>query len=139
MEKATFLGDSGWNDAALPFAPGLRGVKKPVFVDSFFPQAETPAMQQLLRLHERILYRHQNYLGPTHYTAYAYDTLMILMKLLKEERNQSHRDLRNALANMEIFPGVTGNLRFDEKGEVQRVMQLLTLRRGKIQLLKKRY
>jgi len=40
---------------------------------------------------------------------------------------------------MEIFPGVTGNLRFDEKGEVQRVMQLLTLRRGKIQLLKKRY
>jgi branched-chain amino acid transport system substrate-binding protein len=137
MEKATFLGDSGWNDAALPFAPGLRGVKKPVFVDSFFPQAETPAMQQLLRLHERILYRHQNYLGPTHYTAYAYDTLMILMKLLKEERNQSHRDLRNALANMEIFPGVTGNLRFDEKGEVQRGMQLLTLRRGKIQLLKK--
>ena len=137
MEKAAFLGDSGWNDAALPFAPGIRGVKKPVFVDSFFPQAKTPAMQQLLRLHERILYRHQNYLGPTPYTAYAYDTLMILMKLLKEERNQSHWELRNALANMQIFPGVTGNLRFDEKGEVQRELQLLTLRRGKIQLLKK--
>ena len=137
MEKAVFLGDSGWNDAALPFAPGIRGVKKPVFVDSFFPQAKTPAMQQLLRLHERILYRHQNYLGPTPYTAYAYDTLMILMKLLKEERNQSHWELRNALANMQIFPGVTGNLRFDEKGEVQRELQLLTLRRGKIQLLKK--
>jgi ABC-type branched-subunit amino acid transport system substrate-binding protein len=76
-------------------------------------------------------------LGPTPYTAYAYDTLMILMKLLKEERNQSHWELRNALANMQIFPGVTGNLRFDEKGEVQRELQLLTLRRGKIQLLKK--
>ena len=135
MEKAAFLGDSGWNDAALPFAPGLRGVKKPVFVDSFFPQAKTPAMQQLLRLHERILYRHQNYLGPTPYTAYAYDTLMILMKLLKEERNQSHRELRNALANMDVFQGVTGNLRFDKKGEVQREMQLLTLRRGRIKLL----
>jgi len=137
MGKAAFLGDSGWNDAALPFAPGLRGVKKPVFVDSFFPQAKTPAMQKFLRLHERILYRHQNYLGPTPYTAYAYDTLMILMKLLKEEQNQSHRELRNALANMQVFRGVTGNLRFDEKGEVQREMQLLTLRRGKIQLLKK--
>lgn len=132
MRKTTFLGDSGWNDSALPYAPGLRGVKNPVFVDSFFQQSKTPAMQQLLRLHERILYRHQNYIGPTAYTAFAYDTLIILMQLLEDERNQSHRDLRDALLNMQMFPGVTGNLRFDEKGKVERKMQLLTLRRGKI-------
>ena len=135
MRKTTFLGDSGWNDSALPYAPGLRGVKNPVFVDSFFLQSKTPAMQQLIRLHERILYRHQNYIGPTAYTAFAYDTLIILMRLLEDERNQSHRDLRDALLNMQMFPGVTGNLRFDEKGKVEREMQLLTLRRGKIQPL----
>ena len=135
MRKTTFLGDSGWNDSALPYAPGLRGVKNPVFVDSFFQQSKTPAMQQLLRLHERILYRHQNYIGPTAYTAFAYDTLIILMRLIEDERNQSHRDLRDALLNMQMFPGVTGNLRFDEKGKVEREMQLLTLRRGKIQPL----
>ena len=135
MRKTTFLGDSGWNDSALPYAPGLRGVKNPVFVDSFFLQSKTPAIQQLLRLHERILYRHQNYIGPTAYTAFAYDTLIILMQLLEDERNQSHRDLRDALLNMQMFPGVTGNLRFDEKGKVEREMQLLTLRRGKIQPL----
>ena len=135
MRKTTFLGDSGWNDSALPYAPGLRGVKNPVFVDSFFQQSKTPAMQQLLRLHERILYRHQNYIGPTAYTAFAYDTLIILMQLLEDERNQSHRDLRDALLNMQMFPGVTGNLLFDEKGQVEREMQLLTLRRGKIQPL----
>ena len=135
MRKTTFLGDSGWNDSALPYAPGLRGVKNPVFVDSFFQQSKTPAMQQLLRLHERILYRHQNYIGPTAYTAFAYDTLIILMQLLEDDRNQSHRDLRDALLNMQMFPGVTGNLRFDEKGKVEREMQLLTLRRGKIQPL----
>ncbi len=135
MRKTTFLGDSGWNDSALPYALGLRGVKNPVFVDSFFQQSKTPAMEQLLRLHKRILYRHQNYIGPTAYTAFAYDTLIILMQLLEDERNQSHRDLRDALLNMQIFPGVTGNLRFDEKGKVEREMQLLTLRRGKIQPL----
>jgi len=135
MRKTTFLGDSGWNDSALPYAPGLRGVKNPLFVDSFFLQSKTGAMQQLLRLHERILYRHQNYIGPTAYTAFAYDTLIILMQLLEDERNQSHRDLRDALLNMQMFPGVTGNLRFDEKGKVEREMQLLTLRRGKIQPL----
>ncbi|MED5241010.1 MAG: ABC transporter substrate-binding protein [SAR324 cluster bacterium] len=136
MEKTTFLGDNGWNDAALPYAHGLRGVKKLVFVDTFFPQDNTHAMQQLLRLHERILYRHQNYLGPTPYTAYAYDTLMILMHLLNDEKNQSHWDLRNALINMDNFSGVTGNLSFDEKGEVQRGIKLLTVRRGKIQMFK---
>jgi len=135
MRKTTFLGDSGWNDSALPYALGLRGVKNPVFVDSFFQQSKTPAMQQLLRLHERILYRHQNYIGPTAYTAFAYDTLIILMQLLEDERNQSHRDLRDALLNIQMFPGVTGNLRFDEKGKVEREMQLLTLRRGEIQPL----
>ena len=135
MRKTTFLGDSGWNDSALPYAPGLRGVKNPVFVDSFFLQSKTPAMLQLLRLHERILYRHQNYIGPTAYTAFAYDTLIILMQLLEDERNQSHRDLRDALLNMQMFPGVTGNLRFDEMGKVERELQLLTLRRGKIQPL----
>jgi outer membrane PBP1 activator LpoA protein len=36
---------------------------------------------------------------------------------------------------MDVFQGVTGNLRFDKKGEVQREMQLLTLRRGRIKLL----
>ncbi len=136
MEKTTFLGDNGWNDAALPYAHGLRGVKKLVFVDTFFPQDNTHAMQQLLRLHERILYRHQNYLGPTPYTAYAYDTLMILMHLLNDEKNQSHWDLRNALINMDNFSGVTGNLSFDEKGEVQRGIKLLTVRRGTIQMFK---
>jgi len=55
--------------------------------------------------------------------------------LLEDERNQSHRDLRDALLNMQMFPGVTGNLRFDEMGKVERELQLLTLRRGKIQPL----
>ena len=135
MKKTTFLGDSGWNDSALPFAPGLNGVRYPVFVDSFFPKSKTPAMQNLLRLHERILYRHQNYIGPTAYTAYAYDTLMMLMQLLEDERNHSHRNLRDSLKNMQIYPGVTGNIRFNEKGEIQHEMQLLTLRSGKIQPL----
>lgn len=135
MKKTKFLGDSGWNDPALPFSPGVRGVRKPVFVDSFFLGSKTPEMQQLKRIHERILYRHQNYVGPSAYTAYAFDTLMILMQLLNDERNQSHRDLKDALLNMETYNGVTGNLRFDDVGEVQREMHLLTLRRGTIQPL----
>ncbi|MBC8259030.1 MAG: penicillin-binding protein activator [SAR324 cluster bacterium] len=135
MRKTTFLGDSGWNDPALPFAPGLRGVRKPIFVDSFSQQIETPALKRLLGLHERVLYQHQNYVGPSPYTAIAFDTLMLLMELLKDEGNQNHRNLRTALLNMQMYSGAMGNFRFDEKGEIQREMILLTLRRGKIQSL----
>jgi len=133
MRKTKFLGDSGWNDSALPFSPGVSGVIKPVFADSFFLGSKTKAMGQLKRIHEQILYRHQNYIGPSSYTAHAYDTLMILMQLLNDEHNQSHRDLRDALKNMESFPGVTGELKFDDVGEAKRKIHLLTLRRGKIQ------
>ena len=135
MKKTKFLGDSGWNDSALPFSPGVSGVRKPVFADSFFLGSKTREMGQLKRVHEQILYRHQNYIGPSAYTAHAYDTLMILMQLLTDERNQSHRDLKDALINMENFQGVTGKLRFDDVGEAKREIHLLTLHRGKIQPL----
>jgi hypothetical protein len=135
MRKTKFLGDSGWNDSALPFSPGVSGVRKPVFADSFFLGGKTNPMGQLKRIHEQILYRHQNYIGPSSYTAHSYDTLMILMKLLNDERNQSHRDLQDALKNMESFQGVTGKLKFDDVGEAKREIHLLTLLRGKIQPL----
>ncbi len=135
MRKTKFLGDSGWNDLALPFSPGVSGVRKPVFADSFFSGSKTKAMVQLKKLHEQLLYRHQNYIGPSAYTAHAYDTLMILMQLLNNEQNQSHPDLKDALKNMKSYHGVTGKLRFDDVGEAKREIHLLTLFRGKIQPL----
>jgi len=92
-------------------------------------------MERLLNLHERILYKHQNYIGPTAYTAYAFDTLMILLKLIKEKPNLNHKELKDALLNMEPYPSVTGNLKFDKYGEIQRELKFLTLRGGKIKPL----
>ena len=135
MRNIKFLGDSGWNDPALPFSPGVSGVRKAVFADSFFPGSEAKAMRKLKRIHEQIFYRHQNYVGPSSYTAYSYDTLMILMKLLNDKRNQSHWDLKDALKNILGFQGATGKFRFDSVGEAKREIYLLTLHRGKIQPL----
>ena len=132
MEKILFLGDSGWNDLAIQFAPGLRGVRRPIFVDSFFLGSNTFEMETLLNLHERILYRHQNYKGPTAYTVYAFDTLMILLRLLKEKPNLNHKELKEALLSMKPLQSITGNLKFDKYGEIQRELKFLTLRRGKI-------
>ena len=135
MRKTTFLGDSGWNNVSLPFSSGLKGIKQPVFVDGYFSHLQLEHIQDFLKMHEKILYQHQNYTGPSNYTAYAFDTLGLLMTILENERNHSHQDLQKALLELPAYPGVTGQLSFESTGEIQRNMRLLTLRRNKIELL----
>ncbi len=135
MKKMVFLGDSGWNHPALPFAPRYRAIRRLVFTDDIVRDGLNPLSEQLFSQHERLMYRHQNYTGPSSYTAYAYETLLMLIALLREENHHSHRDLRIALDEMEDFPGVSGRLSFNEKGEIQRDMRLLTLKKGRMVLL----
>ena len=46
------------------------------------------------KLHEKELFRQQNYSRPSSYAAYAYDTISMLKSLLTEEANHSHGDLK---------------------------------------------
>ena len=131
MDDILFLGDSGWNDYAI-----LATIKKygneTVFVDSFFKKNHQSHVQQFIRLHEYYYMRHLNYKGPTSYTAYAYDTVNLLQKLLSSRENRNYLQLQQALLDMEPYPGVTGTFTFFENGEALREMKLLTVRSGKI-------
>ena len=132
MQKTLFLGDSGWNHPALPFVPRYQAFRKLVFTDGYSRLQNRQEREYFFKLHEKEMFRHMNYTRPSSYSAYAYDTLSMIKSLLVKEANHSHRDLKEALMNIKGFPGVTGNLSFNEKGEIQRDMQLLTLRRGNI-------
>ena len=132
MQKTLFLGDSGWNHPALPFVPRYQAFRKLVFTDGYTRLQSGVEREYFFKLHEKEMFRHQNYTRPSSYSAYAFDTLSMIKSLLKEEANHSHGDLKQALLNIRGFPGVTGTLSFDEKGEIQRNMQLLTLQRGNI-------
>lgn len=131
MGNIFILGDSGWNDYAI--LPTIeKYVGETVFVDSFFKQIQQPLMQRFLRLHELFYMHHLNYRGPTSYTAYAYDTVNLLLNLLSSQENRNYRQLQQALLHMEPYAGVTGMITFSENGEAQREMKLLTVRSGKI-------
>ena len=56
----------------------------------------------------------------------------MMKSLLTEEANHSQGDLKEAMLKVSELPGVTGMLSFNEEGEIQRDMQLLTLRGGDI-------
>ena len=132
MQKTVFLGDSGWNNPALPFVPRYQAFRKLVFTDGYTRLRKGSEREYFDKLHEKELFRQQNYSRPSSYAAYAYDTISMLKSLLTEEANHSHGDLKEAMLKVSEFPGVTGMLSFNEEGEIQRDMQLLTLRGGDI-------
>ena len=86
-----------------------------------------------MALHERYYYRYLNYTGPTAYTAFAFDTTNILLHLLKDPANHTPQRLQQALLKMPPFEGVTGRLHFNKEGNIQREVDLLTIRGNQIQ------
>ncbi len=131
LEDALILGDSGWNNPLLLFAPKRETIRHAVFTDSFFPRSEAQEVQHFVAEHERFFYRYQGYVGPTAYTAYAYDTAKLLLQLLTRPGNQDPDTLREALLNQPPTQGVTGRFEFQPNGEVWHQMNFWTMGRDR--------
>ena len=78
MQKTVFLGDSGWNNPALPFVPRYQAFRKLVFTDGYTRLRKGSEREYFYKLHEKELFRQQNYSRPSSYAAYAYDTISML-------------------------------------------------------------
>ena len=131
LEDSLILGDSGWNNPLLLFAPKRETIRQAVFTDSFFPHSEAQEVQHFVAEHERFFYRYQGYVGPTAYTAYAYDTAKLLLQILTQPANQDPDALREALLNQPPTQGVTGRFKFQPNGEVWHQMNFWTMGRDR--------
>ena len=131
LEDSLILGDSGWNNPLLLFAPKRETIRQAVFTDSFFPHSEAQEVQHFVAEHERFFYRYQGYVGPTAYTAYAYDTAKLLLQLLTQPANQDPDALREALLKQPPTQGVTGRFEFQPNGEVWHQMNFWTMGRDR--------
>ena len=133
LENVLFLGDSGWDDISLLFTVGRDTIQHLAFTSPFFRQDSRTAVTHLLNLHEQYAHQHQNYMGPSDYTAYAFDTTGILLTLLQNQQNHTHSHLQQALLRMPFYEGATGQIRFQENGEIRRRMPLLTIDKDQFQ------
>ncbi|MGB0808896.1 MAG: ABC transporter substrate-binding protein, partial [bacterium] len=106
-------------------------IRQAVFTDSFFPHSEAQEVQHFVAEHERFFYRYQGYVGPTAYTAYAYDTAKLLLQLLTQPANQDPDALREALLKQPPTQGVTGRFEFQPNGEVWHQMNFWTMGRDR--------
>ena len=58
----------------------------------------------------------------------AYDSAMMLFRVLIKPDLRFKSDLKNELLNLADFSGVTGPTYFDENGDAQKQLHLLTIK-----------
>ena len=121
------LGTSLWQSGTLIELAGdyIRGA---VFPSGFFPESDVEPVPSFVADFHSAFGQ-----APGPLAANGYDTIRFLKKVLGERGVQTRKELQRALCATDDVAGVTGTIRFDESGEVQRRPQLLTVSRGRFE------
>lgn len=120
------LGGAGWNHPGLLAKEG-EGLEGAVFVDGFFARASGYATRDFVST-----FQSAYGVEPTLLEAYAYDTLRLLGEVLRDHPTLNRLEFQKALAGKKNFPGVTGNISFDDDGDARRKLFVLTVEGGEI-------
>ncbi|MBN2382392.1 penicillin-binding protein activator [bacterium] len=103
---------------------GGRYVEHILFTDNFFIETESILERDFIE-------RFQESFGlkPTRYAAQAYDAAVMLLTQI--DAGVTNREaLRQGLSQISQFRGITGTLSFDEQGEINRQLHILTVDHG---------
>ena len=69
--------------------------------------------------------------APNLYTAQGYDAMMVIGQAIKEG-GASTTDFWKGMRSIRAFPGVTGSIQFDEKGDVQKFPRVYVIVKGRL-------
>ncbi|HKI86781.1 MAG TPA: ABC transporter substrate-binding protein [Thermoanaerobaculia bacterium] len=69
---------------------------------------------------------------PDLYAAHGFDAMRVLVEALKEADSTQAIDFWKGMRAIRAFPGVTGNIQFDEKGDVQKYPRVYAVFHGKL-------
>jgi branched-chain amino acid transport system substrate-binding protein len=72
-------------------------------------------------------------------TALCYDAFRIIYHAIKQAGVPTSDNIKQALYKIKDFPGVTGNITFDENGDVSKPWGLKIVRNGKFEILMEQY
>lgn len=119
------LGIASWNNPEL-IERGERYVEGAYFVDAFYPESQQPQVRNFV----------QSFVGtylrvPDILDALAYDSARVLFAQIKGGATTRGK-LRAAIAKLNGFEGAAGKLSFNEQGEPERELTVLTVQRKEI-------
>jgi branched-chain amino acid transport system substrate-binding protein len=116
------LGTNLWHSDKLIEIAG-NYVEGAVIPDGFFADSPSPRVQQFVERFNAAFER-----PPAFLEAQAYDTARIFFGLVNTPEVRSRLALKTALLGLRDFPGVTGRTAFDETGDVDKELYLLTVK-----------
>jgi ABC-type branched-subunit amino acid transport system substrate-binding protein len=126
LEGMQLLGINGWNSPDLLRLAG-KFVEGAVFVDGFFLDSPHPVVSKFVRL-----YTEKYGEEPGILEAQGFDAAGILLAVFKDPTVKSRETLRQALANVRNYQGVTGTTSFNPQGEAEKSLFLLQVQNGKV-------
>ena len=125
VKPVLLVGANGWDDPAIVEKAG-KYVECAVFVDGFFAGSDRTETRRFVEAFQQ---RHAR--APSILEASAYDAARLVSAAM--ERGVSGRkEMRDAIAATTAFPGATGDLSFDARGEPVRALFFLTVDKGVI-------
>ncbi|HTP51640.1 MAG TPA: penicillin-binding protein activator [Anaeromyxobacteraceae bacterium] len=121
VRPVQLLGANGWDDPSL-FEKAGRYVECAIFVDGFFSASERPETKRFVQSFQERYGR-----VPSILEASAYDAARMLAQVVTKDRAEGRDAVRAALSALRAFPGATGDLSFDARGEPVRALFFLTV------------
>jgi branched-chain amino acid transport system substrate-binding protein len=127
LDMIYVLGGSGWNSPKV-IEWASRYVQGAIFCDGFFAETSWPAARQFVERFKSNFER-----DPGMIEAHAYDTALIVRKIVEQLKPADRSAFREALLKTKDFNGATGLLRFTPQREVEKDLFLLTINGDEIQ------
>jgi len=116
------LGTNLWHSDSL-IKIASQYVQGAVMPDGFFVDSPSPIVKRFVQEFEETYQE-----TPDFIEAIVYDTANILFNVVSREQIRYRSEIKDELLNLDNFPGVTGNTRFDENGDAQKKLYLLRVK-----------
>lgn len=121
VNEITLLGTNAWNSAQLVELAG-EYVRDAIFADGFFAESNMPYVREFVEDYLRAFQT-----VPRVLEAQGYDSLLMLEDSFLQSPVKTRDQVREALANMEGYPGLSGYTSFNEDGAAKKRLYILSI------------
>lgn len=127
--EVQFFGADGFYSPVL-MEIGQDAVEGAIFTAGFHSGDESPVVQNFVNKYQQLFNEE-----PDMFAAQAYDAARIVIAAMKSKGTSSEQ-IREGLAEIKDFPGITGNTSIDEEGDTLKDVLILKVENGEFQRLR---
>ena len=121
--KAIMLGGDGWSYREF-YAKGGMELKKGYYTCHWTKELDTVKSQTFVNNYQRIYEVNES-------AALTYDAIMLLARAIQNAKSLDRKKIRDALASIHDFVGVTGSISLNETGDPERPAIVMEITDGK--------